>query len=88
MVGKHQYYYYIAFFLIFLSFSIQHVMPRQLNQESKGMFLDSPYMVVRNLINVEGHKQKKNIIRKLEIDNYGPSPDGQGHKRGNTQLNN
>lgn len=41
--------------------------------------MKSPHnMVVKNSLVVEGHKQNKNI-RRLEIDNSGPSPDGPGH---------
>lgn len=81
MVGKHQYF---NFFLIFLSLSllcIQYGMSRPLNtlELKKSIFMKSPHnMGVRNSLVMEGHKQNKNI-RRLEIDNSGPSPDGQGH---------
>ena len=89
-----------AFFLVLLSFfglGILHGMSRPLNtvvphrdadQIPTSTILKPSYMVVRSPI-VEGHRQK-NIIRKLEVDQAGPSPQGKGHNSPpwNHQLNN
>ena len=89
-----------AFFLILLSFfglGILGGMSRPLNtvvlhrdadQKPKSTILKPSNMVVRSPI-VEGHRQK-NIIRKLVIDQSGPSPQGGGHDSplSHYQLNN
>lgn len=92
MAGKHQ---FIAFIVIILSCSswlnILHGMARPLNtivlrkdvdQESiRRAILDSSNVVVRSsIVGHDSHEQKTNVVRKLEIDNSGPSPDGPGHK--------
>jgi len=81
MVGKHQYFNFFLIFLFLSLFCIQYGISRPLNtlELKESIFMKSPHnMVVKNSLVVEGHKQNKNI-RRLEIDNSGPSPDGPGH---------
>ncbi|KAG4394920.1 hypothetical protein AAZX31_20G116000 [Glycine max] len=95
-----------AFIVIILSFSswvkIQHGMARPLNtlvlhrdadqEPIRRAILESSHTVVRSSkINVGDIDAQKNTIRKLVVDNSGPSPDGPGHKgllTSYSQLNN
>lgn len=79
MAGKFQ---SLAFIVLIMWLNIKHATARPLN--TVVLHADAVNEPRRNILELSNvvlrGGQKNNVVRKLVVDNSGPSPDGPGHK--------